>query len=234
MKRHLKRLRMPSFWKRERKGTKWAIRPSPGAHKMFESIPLAVILRDILKVSDNEKDASHIIKTGGVMVDCVAKKDPKYSAGLMDTVSIPKFKMYYRIVPTVRGLELVKIDESESKKKMCTITGKTTVAGGKTQLNLHDGRNLLVDGKEKYSTGDSVIIEMPSQKVIGYVKLDKGAMALVSKGKNIGLSGKIEDIIVTASKEPSKIICNIEGDKLEVVKDYVFVVGKDKPMITIE
>ena len=52
MKRHLKRLRIPSFWKAERKGAKWAVRPAPGPHKLFEShdIQEALILGDRIAV----------------------------------------------------------------------------------------------------------------------------------------------------------------------------------------
>ena len=234
MTRHLKRLRIPSFWKAEKKTAKWAVRPMPGAHKQFESIPLVIILRDVLKLVDTEKDAKSIIKMGGVIVDGVIRKDQKYSAGLMDVVSITKFNLNYRIVPTPKGLELLEIDAKESNRKFCMIRGKTTVSGGKLQLNLHDGRNILADPKGGYSTGDTIVVELPSQKIIGHVKLEKGALVIISKGKNIGMLGKITDIIVSESKEPTKVICNVNGEKLEVIKDYVFVVGKDKPLIKVE
>jgi small subunit ribosomal protein S4e len=234
MKKHLKRLRIPSFWKIAKKHAKWAVKPRAGPHKQFESIPLIVILRDILEIADKGKDASSIIKMGGVHVDGKPRKDPKYPAGIMDVVSIPKFKMHYRVVPTTKGLELLDIDTKESKKKLCMIKNKSTVCGNKIQLNLHDSRNILVDPKDsKYKTGDSVLIELPSQKILDHVKLEKGALALISKGKNIGLVGKIEDMILTKTNEPTKIICNINGEKLEVIKDYVFVVGKNKPLIKI-
>lgn len=235
MKRHLKRLRVPSFWKTPKKHAKWAMKPRAGPHKTFESIPLMVILRDVWKVSDKKKEASSIIKAGGVFVDGKYRKDPKYSAGLMDVVTIPKFKMFYRIVPAHNGLELLEIDKKESDKKLCMILDKSTVKKGKIQLNMHDGRNILVDKKDdKYKTGDTLLIELPSQKIIDHVKLDKGALALISKGKNIGKTGKISDILLTETTEPTKIICDVDGEKLEVVKDYVFVVGKTKPLIKIE
>lgn len=233
MKRHLKRLRIPSFWKVPKKHAKWAVKPRAGPHKQFESIPLLVILRDILKIADKGKEAKSIIKMGGVFVDGEYRKDHKYPAGLMDVVTIPKMKMRYRIVPTHKGLELVDISSAEAKKKMCKIKGKSIVRGGKLQLNLHDGRNLLIDTKDskKYSTGDSVLIKVPSQKILDHVKLEKGALALIIKGKNMGLLGNIEETIVTKTKEPTKIICDVDGERLEVIKDYVFVVGKDKPLI---
>lgn len=253
MKKHLKRLRIPSFWRMPKKHGKWAAKPRAGPHKQLESIPLMVILRDILKITEKGKEAKNIIKMGEVFVDGKYRKDPKYPAGLMDVVSIPKLKKQYRIVPTPKGLVPIEISETESKKKICSIRNKTIIHGGKLQLNLHDGRNLIVDAKkvnkgiksedkvvesskglEKYNTGDSVLIELPSQKIIDHVKLEKGALALVTKGKNIGRLGKIEEIIITKTKEPTKVICDVGGEKLEVIKDYIFVVGKNKPLITLE
>lgn len=242
MKRHLKRLRIPKFWRVPKKHAKWAVKPRAGPHRQFESIPLLVILRNILEITDKGKEAKSIIKMGEVFVDGKYIKDPKYPAGMMDVVSIPKLKMRYRMIPTTRGLELIEIGSAESKKKMCKIRNKTIVGGGKLQLNLHDGRNLLVDtkhakdskGSEKYNTGDSILIELPSQKILDHLKLEKRALALITRGKNIGLLGKIEEIIITRTKEPTKIICNVDGEKLEVIKDYVFVVGKDKPLVKLE
>lgn len=247
MKRHLKRLRIPKFWKVPKKHSKWAVTPRAGPHKKFESIPLMVILRDVLKIVDKGKEAKSIIKTGEVFVDGKREKDQKYPVGVMDVVAIPKLKSRYRLVPTISGLELMEIDSDEANKKLCRIRGKTVVRDGKMQLNLHDGRNLLVeaDGKgakdakgskdsKKYSTGDSLLIEIPSQKILSHVKLEKGALALIAKGRNMGLLGKIVEIIVTKTKEPTKLICDLEGEKLEVIKDYVFVVGKDAPLIKLE
>jgi small subunit ribosomal protein S4e len=236
MKRHLKRLRIPKFWKVPKKYTKWAVTPRAGPHKKFESIPLMVILRDVLKIVYKGKEAKSIIKTGEVLVDGERRKDPKYPVGVMDVVVIPKLKLRYRLIPTISGLELVELDSEEANKKLCRIRGKTVVRGGKMQLNLHDGRNLLVDAKaaKKYNTGDSILIELPSQKMLEHLKFEKGALALIAKGRNIGLLGKILEIIVTKTKEPTKLICDVDGEKLEVLKDYVFVVGKDKPMIKLE
>jgi small subunit ribosomal protein S4e len=236
MKKHLKRLRIPKFWRVPKKHAKWAPKPRAGPHKQFESIPLMVILRDILKIADKGKEAKSIIKMGGVFVDGKYRKDQKYPVGVMDVVSMPRLKQQYRIVPTRKGLGLIEISVAESKKKICKIGDKTVVRGGKLQLNLHDGRNLLVDIKDskKYNTGDSIVVELPSQKILNHVKLERGALALIIKGKNIGMLGKIEEIIVTKTKEPTKLICNVNGEKLEVIKDYIFVVGKDKPLIKLE
>lgn len=245
MKKHMKRLRIPSFWKVPKKHAKWATKPRAGPHKKFESIPLLVIVRDILELADKMKEAKTIIKMGEIYVDGKYRKDHKYSAGLMDVVSVPKLKLNYRIVPTYKGLELIDISSTQAKKKICKIENKRsvkrkTVKGErendlKIQLNLHDSRNILVHVKDanKYKVGDSVLISLPEQKILDHLKLEKGALVVVVKGKNMGLMGKIEDIIVTKTKEPTKLICDIEGEKVEVIKNYIFVIGKDKSVIKL-
>jgi small subunit ribosomal protein S4e len=238
MKRHLKRLRSPSFWKLDKKKTKWAMKPSPGPHRMMDSIPLSVILRDVLKLASTAKDARSIVKQRDVLVDGKARVDPKYPVGLMDVIVIPKLKKHYRMVPTQKGLELLEISADEAKRKLCRIRSKTQVAGGKSQINLHDGINLIVekDQAKGYSVGDSLVLEVKpnsAKKILDHFKLQKGAFALIQKGKNIGLSGRIDEMVVSKTKEPTKIVCDIDGRKLEVTKDYVLVVGKESPEVKI-
>ncbi|MBW2977059.1 30S ribosomal protein S4e, partial [Candidatus Woesearchaeota archaeon] len=48
MSKHLKRNFAPRNWKIKKKGMKFVTKPSPGPHKMNMSLPLNVIMRDIL------------------------------------------------------------------------------------------------------------------------------------------------------------------------------------------
>jgi len=43
--------------------------------------------------------------------------------------------------------------KSDAEWKLCRIQNKTIVKGKKVQLNLHDGKNKLVE-KDEYKTGD--------------------------------------------------------------------------------
>lgn len=227
----MKRLSAPKFWGVPNKEKKWATRPRPGPHGLRESIPLQVIVRDILGIADIAKEAKRIIKGGNVVVDGKTRKDHKYPAGLMDAVSIPSLEQYYRVTASEKGLKLITMPKSEADRKICRIMDKSVVRGGKTQLNLHDGRNVLVDGK--FSTGDSILIELPSQKIIEHVEFDKGKTAIVVKGRNSGSMGKIMSFTESSAKEKAKVVIKTDGGKIEVVKDYVFVVGNDSPLVKL-
>ena len=145
MSRHLKRLAAPKFWKMAKKGVKWVVRPSPGPHPLKECIPLLVLVRDILKLVETADEGKKIIKRGEVLVDGKIRKDHKFPVGLFDVISIPKIGKNYRIIPNKDGLGLIEIGEKEKNKKLCKIVGKTLVKGSKIQLNLHDGKNILVE-----------------------------------------------------------------------------------------
>jgi small subunit ribosomal protein S4e len=178
------------------------------------------------------KEAKTIIRKGKIFIDGKPRKDHAFSVGLMDIVAIPELKKFYRVLPTSKGLSLTEIPEDESNLKLCRINNKKTISKGKTQLNLHDGKNILVP-KDVYKTGDSILLQLPEQKIVDHVKLEKGNLILIFKGKNMGSIGELKEIIETRTREPNKVICEIEGNKTETIKDYVFVVGKNKPIITV-
>jgi len=228
----LKRLRAPKFWKVEKKVKTWVVSPSPGPHKKFESIPLLVLIRDILKIVENAAEAKDIIYKGELDVDGELRKDYKYPVGLMDVVAIKKLGKFYRIVPYEKGLKAIEISEDEAKEKILKIENKTLLKGKKVQLNLHDGRNMIVE-KDIYKSGDSLLVELPSNKIIKHVKLEPGNTALIVKGKNSGDIVKIKEFIVTRSREPNKVICEMDDKKLEVIQGYVMIIGEEKPLVKV-
>ncbi|MEM5790610.1 MAG: 30S ribosomal protein S4e [Candidatus Aenigmatarchaeota archaeon] len=232
MVKKLKRLLIPEFWKIPKKKFKFTVSPRPGPHKKFECIPLLVIVRDILQLAESWKEARKIIKSKEVFVDGKVRKDHAYPCGLMDTISIPKINKYFRIVIGKKGLELKEISEEDSKKKICKIVNKTCIKG-KIQLNLHDGRNIQVE-KNHFRTGDSVLIELPYQKILEYIKLEKDALALITKGSNAGKICKVKSLIKRKSLvESSSVICEVDGKDFEIRKDFLIVIGKDKPVVEI-
>jgi len=224
MVRKLKALLAPEYWRIEKKEQYWVYSPSPGPHKKFECIPLAILLRNVLGIAESGREAEKIIKRGEVMVDCRVVKDFRFPTGLFDTISIPKIDKYYRIVPFSKGLKPVEISEEEAKIKICKIVNKTAVKNGKIQLNLHDGKNILFENSVK--TQDSLLLELPSLKVLDVLKFEIGNY-VVSK---IGNSG-----IIKSYNEKTKILeFEDENSKYSTKIDYVYVVGREKPLITIK
>jgi len=184
---------------------------------------------------DSASDAKKIIKSKEIFVDGKPRVDYKYPVGLFDSIEVPKIDKQFRVVPSKKGLELIEISKQESKQKLCRINEKTMVKNGILQLNLNDGKNILSDKKTKtdYKTGDSLLIEVPNQKIIDHLKMDKGMLAIITGGQNIGTIAKIKELIIRRTREPNKIICEKDGKDFEAIADYVFVVGKTKPEIKV-
>ena len=219
----LKRLASPKWWPIERKIKKFTV-PPRGPHKKSLSLPLQVLLRDALKLAETGKEAKIVIKRGEILIDGRKIKDPKFGVGIFDLIEIPSIKKSWRIIPK-NGLSLIEIPENEKKLKICKIVDKKTLKGKRDQLNLNDGRNILT--KEKYSTQDSLLIELPEQKIVDHIKFEKGSIAMVLEGRNAGKVSKIKEI------EKNRVW--LEDEKTyEVPKKLIIVVGRDKPIIKLE
>lgn len=222
---HLKRTKAPKFWPIKRKKAVFTAKPSPGPHPIERSIPLVILVRDVLKFADAGREANAIIKQGKILVDKKPRKDRNFPVGLMDLVEMPEAKKFMRAVMGTKGLRLEEIGESDSSKKICRIEGKTTVNRGLFQLNLHDGRNILTESRG-YSTGDSILLELPGQNIIEHYKMAEGCPAIIIGGKNIGLQGAIEGMLKRKTLlEKNKVIIKANGGKIETLKKYIMVTG---------
>jgi len=232
MSRHMKTFNAPKFYKVSAKSRPWIVKPLPGPHKKDQSIPLAVLLRDVLKMCDSLKDAKKILNSGEVFVDGKVRKEYKFGVGLMDVISVKSIGKNYRVVMGASGLKIIEIPKSEANLKLCRINRKTLVKGKKIQLGTHDGRTIL--GSKDHKTGDSLLIELPSQKIVEHLKMEKGNIGLITGGENTGKLVKIKAVKRTRSREPNKVTCELEDREIDAVKDDVFVVGTNKPRLKLE
>ncbi|TFF88636.1 MAG: 30S ribosomal protein S4e, partial [Promethearchaeota archaeon] len=144
-----KRLAAPKYWPINRKEAKFTVASLPGPHSTQDSIPLMIIIRDILKLCKTRKEANYIITEGNIKIDGKIKRNPYYYLGLMDILEIIPLKKYFRLLPVpLHGLTVKEIDEDEKDFKLCRIENKTILKKGAIQLNLHDGRNIVIPVKD--------------------------------------------------------------------------------------
>jgi len=227
VKNHLKRLNAPKTWPIDRKKTIWVSRPNPGAHAISRCIPLSVAMREVLKHAKTLHEAQYITNKNPIFVDQKERKEIRFGVGLMDTLSIPMIKENYRVSIDKKGkLAFVAIDDKESHLKISKITSKSVVKG-KVNLGTHDGRTFPV-AKDEYKTGDSLLVELPGQKIKEHLKLEKNATVFLIGGKYVGTTGTVEDL-----KEKKILIKTADKHTFETAKEYAFVVGKDKPLIML-
>jgi small subunit ribosomal protein S4e len=237
----LKRLNTPAFLQIKRKHGKFFTKPSPGPHPSRFCLPLLHIVRDLLKIVDNHREAKKLIGLGYFKVDGKIIRDTGFPVGLMDVLSIEKMNKYYRVLPdSHHDLILHEITEEESMFKLCRITNKTNVKGGHIQLNLHDGRNILIRVKDPrnpkedvYSHMDVLKISIPEQEILKILNFKENNLAIIMSGKNIGQIGKIITILKRFGPKASTVSIQHNGSQTETLYDYTFIIGEDQSEIAL-
>jgi small subunit ribosomal protein S4e len=223
---HLKRLASPRNWMIKRKETKFTTRPKPGPHSIDSSLPLGIILRDILKFAHTTREAKKLLNNNPVLVDGKRKKDHRLPVGLFDILSFPDIQKKYRLLLDSKGrIALKEINFKESDIKPCKIIKKTILQKNKLQLNLFDGKNILTDKKCK--VGDTVVITLPDQKIKEILEVKKDAFIFLIKGRHAGDSGLLQEI------KNNRIVYQKDKQAIETLKDYLFVLGDKKPIIDV-
>jgi small subunit ribosomal protein S4e len=199
------------------------------------------IVRDLLRIVDNHREAKKLIGLGYFKVDGKVVREKSYPLGLMDVLSIEKMGKHYRILPDSHyGLILHEISEEESLFKLCRINNKTTVKGGHIQLNLHDGRNIIVrvqDPKnpkeDKYKRMDVLKISIPEQEIHKILKFKENNYAIIISGKNIGQVGKIISILKRFGPKASTVSIQHNNEHTETLYDYTFIIGEEDSEIAL-
>jgi len=237
----LKRKPAPDFWPIHKKEFTWVVKPAAGPHSLENCLPLTIVLRDILGVAKTTKEACMILSQGKVIVDGKVRRKVDFPVGLMDVISIPDLKRFYRILPTHKGLSLSLIGKDEAAFKLCRVDDKNTVSNG-VQVALHDGSNLFVRATDRtkpttalYETFDTLKLSLPEKEVLDVVKTKVGNLAVITGGKNIGKMGRIVEIEQTEAKKRREALAVIEdetGNKYQTIMDYLFSIGEKKPLIT--
>lgn len=226
-KAHLKRIKMPWFWQVDRKGKKFVTRPCPGPHKLDSCMTVDMLLKEYLKYAKVRKEVKYIINNKELMIDKRYVKDYKFPVGLMDIIDLVNLKEAYRVMLAPKGkFRLIKLKKDDANLKFCKIINKTTIKKGKTQLNLFDGQNIIVE-KDSYKVGDTVVLDLSEKKIKKHLKLEKGAMVLLTAGKHIGEVGVIESISQYDGMRKSSVILKSKDASFETLKEYCYVIDKD-------
>lgn len=232
MSLHMKRLASPRSWKIHKKTSTWVPKPSPGPHGIERSVPLGILMRDYLGIVDTMTEAKRVLGNRELLVDGAVRTSHKHPVGLMDVVTVPKLNKSYRVVLDHHGrVSLTEVGAADAGWKFCRIENKTTVSGGRVQLNLHDGRNLIVK-ESKYKTGDVLKIALPTQEVKAHYAFGKGMTAFITGGAHVGEFAKVESEDVIRSPRPNLVNLKSGETAYFTIKPYVFLVGKEKPEIT--
>ena len=220
---HLKRLAMPRSWPLTRKTSVWVTRASPGAHALELCMPINVVIRDVLGLAKSTREVRHILHNNLALIDGRICKDSRRGVGFMDVLTLGEDN--YRCVIDKKGrLRYRPISKKDAQTKVCRINGKTTIKGGKTQINLHDGRNILMDNATEYNTGDSLVISLPSQEVKDHIRFAEGTKCYLTGGAHVGEFAEVTEYIVKRSSMPNEV----QFGEFGTIMSNVFAIGNQK------
>ena len=240
-KHHLKRLPAPGFWPIHRKAHQWIVKPQPGPHSQDRCLPLLLVVREMLQIARTRREARRLLSRGNIRVDGRIRRNDDFPVGIMDVIEVPAMQKSYRVLPSQRrGLTLHSIPDQEKDFKLCQIVNKTCIKGGHIQLNLNDGRNVLIrvanpqDSREDvYHTFDTLKIQIPDTEIMDSLKFEEGAIAIVTSGKNIGRWGEIKQIERRGGHRSAITIQDEKDNQFKTIMSYVFLVGKGMPWISM-
>ena len=231
MSDHMKRLAAPRSWPLKRKANVFITKQSAGAHSIEDSMAAVVVLRDMIEACDTAREAKRIIGNRELFVNGKAVKDPKAPIGFMDAVSIPKMDLYYRMFITNKGkLTLVPISKDEAAWGLYKIQDKTVVKDVKFQLNLSGGRNIVID-KNDYKCNDTLKVEYEGQKVLECYPFAAGSTVLIKEGAQSGKVKTVKEVQIIRGSAPNVVVFS---DDTQTILDNCFIIGADKPAITLE
>jgi small subunit ribosomal protein S4e len=226
MTKHQKRLSVPKSWPVERKTDTFTVKADSGPHGE-DGVPLLVLLRDVLGYVASKKEARYALEQGNVLVNGDENVSEDRPIGMFDIVAFAERDEYYRVFPDEGGrLALTPINADAADSKLGKIEDKTMVAGGRTQLNLHDGQNLLVEDDE-YSAGDSIVVSNDDSEVVAHFPYEEGSLVTAVRGAHAGEVGEIEEIQVTPGSGSNSVTVATDDGTFETVEEYVVVIDEN-------
>ena len=144
------------------------------------------------------------------------------AVGLMDVLTVGEDN--YRCVLDTNGkLRYRPIAKKEAGTKLCRVINKTTIKGGKTQYTLHDGRTIISEKPDEYSTGDSLSVSLPDQEIQAHHPFKPDSIAYLIGGSHVGEVSKIKTIEVKRSTRPNEV----SFEEFGTIASYAFVIPSE-------
>jgi small subunit ribosomal protein S4e len=225
--RHLKRSCMPKSWKIQRKGITFISKPNSGSYKRKYVISVLVLLRDILEVTKNSKEAKFIVNNKTVLINGKQTKEIKAPIGFFDIVEIKETKEIYTFIFEKTGR--VKLVKNPEKKLYLRVSNKTNLKNGKFQVNTMSGVNVLVNEKEFKSikVQDTIVYDFEKKKIVKIIHLSEKASIYVFDGKFIGRFGEVTGFETFEGRGLDLVDFTSGKEKHKTAKKYCFAIDKE-------
>lgn len=232
----LKRIAAGKATRLARKELTWTIKPSPGAHSEKTAVALGFVLRDLLGIANNLKEAKIILSAGKVKVNSIVRKEYKFPVGLFDVVQTEETKKAFRMLLDKHGrLFAREVKPSAKMQKVCKIAVKKMLRKSTLQLVASDGKTFVVSEKDavaKAKPDDSILVELPG-KILQVLELKKGNTVFVIGGKHVSDIAKVVSVSPSTMQRAKLITLDSENGQYSTVAENVFVIGEAKSAIEL-
>jgi small subunit ribosomal protein S4e len=224
--KHLKRLNAPKHWMLSKMDGIWAPRPTTGPHKLTESLPIILILRNRLKYALTGKETKQICMEKHVKVDGKVRTDPTFPAGFMDVVEIPAANDTFRLLYDTKGRYVLhRIKEEEKAFKLCRVRSVGTTLKKVPYLVTHDARTIRYPDPS-IKVNDTVKVDIKTGKILDFMTFTTGQIGMVTKGANKGRVGTVLSFERHPGAFDIATIRDANGGTFATRSENVFIIGR--------
>jgi small subunit ribosomal protein S4e len=217
----------PDAWRVSRKESKYVVSPAHGPHD-GSALPIGIWIRDHMHLAQNTREVKKILHDRNVVLNGNVVTDPHIGIDVFDIISFPKIDKHYMIFVDAKGRYTeCEISADAEKIQLVKIANKTTLTGGKIQINLTTGTNFI--GDNSYKGKDSLVIGLVGDErfvILQHFPFAVDNMAVVIGGQHTMKTGRISEILVQKSSLPNRVVLeDADGKKFETIEDYVYMIG---------
>ncbi len=228
-----KRISAPTEWQLAKKEKKYVVSTASGPHD-GSALPIGVWMRDHMHLAENTKEARKILHDRQVLVNGHIVTDEHLGIDVFDVISFPKINKHYLILVDAKGRQTeFEISEETAKVRLVKVAGKTTIKGGKTQINLDCGANFI--GEDNCKGKDTLIVGVSGDDrfvIQQHFPYAVGNMAIIIGGQHTMKTGKITKIYVQPSSLPNRVILEgADGQEIETIEDYLYMIGTTESIL---
>ena len=193
-----------------------------------------LILRNRLKYALTGKETKMICMQRHVLVDGNVRTDPKFPAGFMDVVEIPKAGDQFRLIYDTKGrFVLHRLDDEEKKYKLCRVKHQEITKKKVPYIATHDGRTIRYPDP-LIKKDDVVKFDIESGKIISFIKFEVGKLCMITKGRNTGRVGTVLHIERHPGSFDIVTIRDATGHSFSTRMENVFIIGTgDVPEVSL-
>ena len=229
-----KRMTSPDAWQIARKESKYVVSPAHGQHDA-SALPIGIWIRDHMNFAQNTKEVKKILHDRNVVLNGNVVTDEHIDVDVFDIISFPKIDKHYMILVDEKGRHTeYEISSEVAKVQLVKVANKTTLVGGKTQINLTYGANFI--GDNTYKGRDSLVIGIVGDDrfvVQQHFPFAVGNMAVIIGGQHTMKTGKIIEIQIQQSSLSNRVILEgADGEKFETIDDYVYMIGTSESFLS--